>query len=56
MKIGSILEKYNWYYSIGNIYEDFEAGKYRESDIAAEKRTNGIAINQFVECKKSTDK
>jgi hypothetical protein len=56
LKIGNILEKNNWAYSIGNIYEDFETGKYRESDIAAEKTTNGIAINLFVECKKSTDK
>ncbi|MEQ8688956.1 MAG: hypothetical protein RIE86_26890 [Imperialibacter sp.] len=56
LKIGSMLEKNNWAYSIGNIYRDFETGKFRESDIAAEKRTNGIAINLFVECKKSTDK
>jgi hypothetical protein len=56
LKIGSILEKNKWGYSIGNIYEDFETGKYRESDIAADKTVNGIAISLFVECKKSTDK
>jgi hypothetical protein len=56
LKIGSILEKNKWHYSIGNIYEDFETGKYRESDIAADKTVNGIAISLFVECKKSTEK
>lgn len=56
LKIGSALEKNNWAYSIGNIYEDFETGKFREADIAAEKTINGIAVNLFVECKKSSDK
>lgn len=56
LKMGSILEKNNWAYSIGNIYEDFETGKYREADISADKTVNGIAISLFVECKKSTDK
>ncbi len=56
LKIGSFLEKNKWAYSIGNIYEDFETGKYRESDIAAQKTVNGIAISLFIECKKSTEK
>ena len=53
LKIGSLLEKNNWNYSIGGIYEDFETGKYRGSDIQAVKIVNGISIIVFIECKKS---
>jgi hypothetical protein len=56
LKIGSILEKNGWGYSIGNIYMDFETGIFRESDISASKTINGIAIHLFIECKKSEDK
>ena len=56
LKIGSILEKNKWPYNIGDIYEDFETGMVREANISARKTINGIAINLFVECKKSNDK
>lgn len=56
LKIGSLLEKNNWAYSINNLYEDFETGKFRESDISAQKIVNGITINLYIECKKSTEK
>lgn len=56
LKIGNSLEKLQWNYSIGNIFRDFETGKYRESDIVAEKIINGILVKLFIECKKSEDK
>jgi hypothetical protein len=56
LKIGNILERKNWDYSIGNIYKDFETDKYRESDIEAVKLMNGFAVHLFIECKKSEDK
>jgi hypothetical protein len=56
LKIGNSLEKLQWDYSIGNIFRDFETGKYRESDIVAEKIINGILVKLFIECKKSDDK
>ncbi|AYO57349.1 hypothetical protein CO230_03950 [Chryseobacterium sp. 6424] len=56
MKIGNILQNNNWRYSIGNIYEDFETGKFRESDISASKLINGIQVDIFIECKKSVNR
>jgi|GEM_PF-6471436 len=56
LMIGKILNERNWEYSIGNIYRDFETGKYRESDIVANKPINGFSVHLSIECKKSDDK
>jgi hypothetical protein len=56
LKIGNILDKKNWEYTIGNIYKDFETDKYRESDIQASRVINGFEVHLFIECKKSEDK
>src|SRR5690606_18633507 len=56
MKIGNILADNDWMYSIGNIYEDFKTGKFRESDVSANKTINGISVHLFIECKKSEEK
>lgn len=56
LKIGSILERNKWSYTISNLYEDFETGKLREADIVAQKRINQIEVQLFIECKKSEDK
>lgn len=49
LEVGSILEKHEWNYSIGNFFEDFETGKIRESDIIANKTINGIRVKLFIQ-------
>lgn len=56
MKVGQILHKNDWAYSIGSLYKDFETEKIREIDLSAEKTINGISVHIKIACKKSTDK
>lgn len=55
MRISNILSKQGWRYSMNSLYADFETGKYRESDIVAEKTINGISVHLIIECKKSEE-
>jgi len=56
LKIGSVLEKNKWTYTVGDLYEDFETRKTREIDITASKTINNIHVHLFIECKKSDSK
>lgn len=56
MKVGQILHKNGWAYTIGSLYKDFETEKIREIDLYALKTINGIAVNIEIACKKSTEK
>jgi hypothetical protein len=56
MKVSKILKNNGWNHSMCNYYLDFESNVYREYDIHAEKRINGIDVMLFIECKKSDDK
>ena len=56
MKVGGILDNYEWGNSIGRLYKDFETGKMREIDLCAEKSLNGFAVHLKIACKKSTEK
>ena len=56
MQISKILNNNGWAHSMCNYYLDFESDMYREYDIHAEKKINGIDVMLFIECKKSEEK
>lgn len=56
LRMSKILKTREWNHTLCARYEDFETGVIRELDISADKKINGIYVNLYIECKKSSNK